>query len=250
MNEESKGTFIPIGQTLPDPSEPDWNPPDDLPSVDSIESSLSIESETVGVALAARDAARLSVNSDDQISASLVEMLNTLSAMVERLNAEGAELFKNSKYIEATQKADHGKALSSVREKLISIQGEWAQVSLTMGAVKKSGASQKLNEITTNQRQASKKVSVMFDDGTVISEGSAADVFVRTLTRLGLNKVQRLGIMRYGIPLISEERPERYTSSYIDGLYVLTHFNTADKRSILKKVSDLSGVNFKVVIDG
>ena len=250
MNEDSKGTFSPIGQLLPDPNEPDWNPPDDLPTADSIETSFLSESETVEASQGTKVTTRSSVNSDDQIAASLGEMLNTISSMVERVNAEGAELFKNSKYIEATQKADHGKALSSVREKLLSIQREWAQVSLTMGAVKNSRPSQKFNEITPNQRQASKKVSVIFEDGTVISGGSAADVFVRTIATLGLNKVQKLGIMRYGIPLVSDEKPERYTSLHIDGLYVLTHFNTADKRTILKKVSDLSGVNFKVVISG
>jgi hypothetical protein len=93
MNAESKGTFIPIGQLLPDPSEGDWTPPEDLLLANSTEQSFASKPYTVEGALAQKIRSRSTVDSVDQVSSSLAEILDTLSVLMERLNVEGAELF-------------------------------------------------------------------------------------------------------------------------------------------------------------
>lgn len=90
---------------------------------------------------------------------------------------------------------------------------------------------------------------VTFPDGTVIADKKAKITFAETIKRIGLMKVRNLGISFCHVPLVSNTLDKKYGSAQIpvgDGLYVMTHSSTHDKKKQLDKISQGLGLRLKV----
>jgi len=82
---------------------------------------------------------------------------------------------------------------------------------------------------------------VSFPDGTVIQDRKAKVTFAKTIEKIGLMRVRNLGITLCGVPLVSNTQDKKYAGAQIpteNGLYIMTHSSTEDKK---KKLDALSG---------
>ncbi len=90
---------------------------------------------------------------------------------------------------------------------------------------------------------------VTFPDGTVIADKKAKITFAETIKRIGLMKVRNLGITFCHVPIVSNTLDKKYGQAQIpvgDGLYVMTHSSTHDKKKQLDKISQELGLRLKV----
>ncbi len=92
-------------------------------------------------------------------------------------------------------------------------------------------------------------LKVTFPDGTVIADKKAKNTFAETIKRIGLMKVRNLGISFCHVPIVSNTLDKKYGQAQIpvgDGLYVMTHSSTHDKKKQLDKISQELGLGLKV----
>lgn len=90
---------------------------------------------------------------------------------------------------------------------------------------------------------------VTFPDGTVISDKKAKITFSETIKRIGLMKVRNLGISFCHVPIVSNTLDQKYGQAQIpvgDGLYVMTHSSTHDKKKQLDKIAKGLGIELKI----
>lgn len=91
---------------------------------------------------------------------------------------------------------------------------------------------------------------VTFPDGTVIADKKAKVTFAETIKRIGLMKVRNLGISFCHVPIVSNTLDKKYGQAQIpvgDGLYVMTHSSTHDKKKQLDKISQV--LNLKLLVE-
>jgi len=91
--------------------------------------------------------------------------------------------------------------------------------------------------ITSSLKSAKTRITVKFNDGTIISGAKAADTFAKAIKKLGLQRVIALGMKVNYFPLVSKEFSEKYSQTEIDGYQVMTHSSTEDKRDQLLKIA-------------
>ena len=90
---------------------------------------------------------------------------------------------------------------------------------------------------------------VTFPDGTVIADKKAKVTFAETIKRIGLMRVRNLGISFCHVPLVSNTLDNKYGSTQIpvgNGLYVMTHSSTHDKKKQLDKIAKELGIKLIV----
>ena len=90
---------------------------------------------------------------------------------------------------------------------------------------------------------------VTFPDGTVIADKKAKNTFAETINRVGQLKVRNLGITFCHVPIVSNTLDRKYGQAQIpvgDGLYVMTHSSTHDKKKQLAKIAKDLGIKLIV----
>lgn len=246
MPEIATGTFIPLHEVKPDPNESDWIPPDDLNDTDVGVPDAKGDQWEPRLAGAPTPQPVNHLDRQDRISRALDTILDELEGEVGRLNAEGAQLFGQSKYDEAARRAEEGKRLQGFREKFSNLRAEW----LSVGS--HSGNSASLNprqgpKGTGNERapMVRKKFSVMFGDGQTIMEDTAAGTFAKCIERIGVEKVKALDLRFSGRPLLlGEPGKDRWK---VGGYYFETRTTAAEKSKLLRAISERTGVPIEVV---
>jgi hypothetical protein len=246
MPEIATGTFTPLHEIKPDPDESDWIPPDDLNVADVGVPDHSVERGGPGLASAPTGQPVNHPDRQDRISRALDTILGELEGEVGRLNAEGAQLFGQSKYDEAATRAEEGKRLQGFREKFSNLRAEWLSLGTHSGS--RASPNPQLgpkgigNERTPTVR---KKFSVVFGDGEKIMEDTAAATFAKCIARIGVEKVKALDLRFNGRPLLLDEPgKDRWKA---DGYYFDTRTDAAQKRKLLQAISEGTGVPLEVV---
>jgi hypothetical protein len=228
MSDSPRGTFMPVNGVLPNPSEPDWDEPTDLDASKNEAEPLDEQPEQ-----SERPAA-------DQLIAALHTIRNVLGHNIETLNRRGAELFKASNYAEAQKKAEHGKILAHFQLKADDLFRDWLTISKEILLDSEVGKEENSN--AARKRRTAQKLIVSFSDGDRIFETSAAETFSKAIAKIGVSRVENLGIKRLNHPLVSLNPPDKYQSNFVDGHYVVTHFSTEDKRRLLLEIGDKLGI--------
>lgn len=70
-----------------------------------------------------------------------------------------------------------------------------------------------------------------------IHESIAAETFVISIQKLGLQRVIQFWEKMYGFLLITKQRHEFYSQAPLDSYLVMTHSNTEGKRKQLLKIA-------------
>lgn len=81
---------------------------------------------------------------------------------------------------------------------------------------------------------------VTFPDGTVISDNKAKVTFVETIRRIGFMRVRSLGMKYCHVPIVSNVLDKKYYRAQVpveNGLYIMTHSSTRDKKNQLDRIS-------------
>jgi len=99
-------------------------------------------------------------------------------------------------------------------------------------------------------RGARTHLRVTLDGGTVIEEHQAAHTFATVLGRLGLSKVEALGITVRNLPLVGDLKSTEYGQTEMDGKYICTHSSTKEKKETLELIGKKLGTPLKVEIIG
>ncbi|GAP21633.1 hypothetical protein [Leptolinea tardivitalis] len=184
----------------------------------------------------------------DGVNIAFELMLDEIQLVIEQLNDEGANFFKNGDYSQAGNLGSVGKELSTFREKLEKLRDEWNRGF----------------DITTRQRVNSKKIErhiplakkkgktglrITFSDGTQIKEKTAALSFVNAINKIGVERVKSLNFVVNKIPLVCLYKDKRYGPSQyrLGQYYIITHSSTLEKKSILQDIS--KKINEKIEIE-
>jgi len=108
-----------------------------------------------------------------------------------------------------------------------------------------------LKDITShNEHQKSKKtlLRVTFPDGHVLEDRFAADTFIKTLSKIGFEKVESLGILVRGIPLVGLQKSLHYQQRRVGGRLIITNSSTYKKKDTLEEISRKLDVGLKIEI--
>lgn len=92
---------------------------------------------------------------------------------------------------------------------------------------------------------------VTFPDGKIIAERRAKYTYVETIRRIGLMRVRNLGIKFCGVPIVSTTIDKKYGYAQVpveNGLYIMTHSSTKDKKIQLDRIAKELGLKLKVEI--
>ena len=98
-------------------------------------------------------------------------------------------------------------------------------------------------------------LSVRFPDGTVICENSAIDTLIKTIEKIGFEKVMSLGLKVSGEPLV-DTKPQQLNRKHGEkgykqykNYFIISNFNNDGKANRLKDISDRLGLNLTITDD-
>ena len=105
------------------------------------------------------------------------------------------------------------------------------------------------------ERGPARDMSVIFPDGTVIAEKTAAETLVAVVRKIGVARVRKV-VEEYNlkfckVPVISNRRDAKYGKSQRDlgdGWLLITHSNNPMKKAFIEKVSEILNLGIKVTL--
>ncbi len=113
----------------------------------------------------------------------------------------------------------------------------------------KEEAEQIDNTFFNDIKTAPTRIKVTFPDETVISERKVAETFVKTLQKIGLDKVKALDIISNGFPLVGNKKNDKNYNQYqvATDVFIMVHTDTNTKIKFLQKISDT--LNLGLIIE-
>ena len=186
----------------------------------------------------------------DSVTIAFELMRMELDAEVESLNSEGSKHFQNSKYTEAEELIQKGRALQTFVDKVHALENEWR--SSFLGSVHLASNDDDI-EFATRKILSATKASktlllVRYPSGEIISEEKAADTLVAVIKSIGFEKVEKLNISVNRENLVSRQPSKRYNEASSPPYFIKTHTSTFQKKKILEQVSQKLGLGLKVDI--
>ena len=105
------------------------------------------------------------------------------------------------------------------------------------------------------ERGPARDMSVIFPDGTVIAEKTAAETLLAVVRKIGVARVRKV-VEEYNlkfskVPVISNRRDAKYGKSQRDlgdGWLLITHSNNPMKKAFIEKVSEILNLGIKVTL--
>lgn len=182
----------------------------------------------------------------DGVSVAFSIIMDEIQAVVEQLNHEGVNAFKNSKYSDAEKLSESGKELDAFRLKLEQLKNEWN--SGIDVATRERVKVEQTYSIRPHSKSRKTVLRITLENGRIIQRPVAAQSFVDTIEQFGIEKVKALGHTINGIDLISTEKSEKYGQTESSGFYICTHSNTQSKKKLLLKIAEELVKNIKVEI--
>ena len=171
-----------------------------------------------------------------------------LSAEVENLNAKGANRFRASQYDEARELSAKGKELQNFLEKVRTLEAEWIRSFAEAVTVDDAEVEATARQILSNSKSEKTALLVRFPTGDVIAEKKAADTLVAVIRRIGMEKVERLGLLVNGENIVSRTPSKKYNETSAPPFFIKTHSNTSQKKRNIEQISDALGLNITVDI--
>ena len=173
----------------------------------------------------------------DSVTTAFELMRLELEAESERLNSEGAAAFRESDYEKAEEQIRHGRRLKEFSERVKMLEDEWQSAFVEIEVSDRDmhlspRQADVAKKILAHAKSSKTSLLVRFDDGTVISERTAAETLAKVIQRIGFDRVESLGIVVNGEPIISNSKSPKYSDVKIDERYVKTHSSTAQKSRI------------------
>ena len=104
-----------------------------------------------------------------------------------------------------------------------------------------------------NKRADNTKLRVTFPNEQIIMENKAIDTFIKTVQKLGIDRVKKLTVIKGGVPLISDKaynvgEQKKYKPISDTTYYINANQATLVKKEYLDKIADLLKEKIKVEI--
>lgn len=188
----------------------------------------------------------------DGVAAAFELIVEEIEAVASEIADQGGNAFREKAYDLAQELSEAGKSLQEFRTKVMDLLEEW-----------QSGIDVATRQRFTTARPSKKRVAgtakphtkgpktrlhVTFPDGQHIEEYYAADTFALALRKLGLDRVEGLGITDRNTPLVGQLRSKQYSQRRVDGKYICTHSSTQQKKELLERIAKDLGTSLKVQI--
>ncbi|HEX5154335.1 MAG TPA: helicase-related protein [Parafilimonas sp.] len=122
---------------------------------------------------------------------------------------------------------------------------------ITQNIAQENSTSKESENKVQTKRGPITKLKVIFPNGKIIFHNKAAKTLVNTIVEIGIDKVQSLNLINDGVPLVSNQKDNKYKSSQYEvshGLYVITHSSTQQKKKLLENISEKFGLGLKIEI--
>lgn len=133
------------------------------------------------------------------------------------------------------------------RKRVITEDSETKQYSLTPKAKERENKTDRT--ITSAPKSAWTGLMVTFPDGTVINNRYAYETLIEVVEKVGIKKVESLGLKYLGLDFISKTKDDFYNQHELkNGYLILTHSATAKKKQQLEEISQRLNVGLKVEI--
>lgn len=172
-----------------------------------------------------------------------------LEATVENLNAEGAELFRLSRYEEANDLIAKGKALRNFCHRVDQLSDEWIEnFSPDTGAEASEKEQETARTILSASKSSRTGLLVRFKDGSIICEKTAALTLAKTIERIGFERVAGLGIKVNKEDIVSRNPSTKYGEVPLNGYFIKTHSSTDQKKRTLEQISRRLNLELEVTI--
>lgn len=206
---------------------------------------------------------------DQEVSVALELLISTLADERKRIYDVGANAMKAQDGDTALAVINFAKKLEGFQEKVKVLSTDWAAL-----IDEKISAPEKVQQIVDGDGKLfgmrtrksktgfTRKVehpiapktnfTVQFSDGTIISNPKACDTLVQTIERIGEQRVQALGLICAGEPLVSDTQSKKYKASSkktVAGFYVQTQSSTAAKVKYLQTISAKLKINLSIIAD-
>lgn len=104
-------------------------------------------------------------------------------------------------------------------------------------------------------RGPARDMTVVFPDGTMIAEKTAAATLVAVVKKIGVARVRKVveehNLKFCKVPVISNRRDAKYGKSQKDlgdGWLLITHSNNPMKKAFIEKISDALNLGIKVIL--
>lgn len=106
------------------------------------------------------------------------------------------------------------------------------------------------DECTSNSKNAKlTRLRIILPNGKAIEGNVVADTFAKFIKHIGVKKVKSLGLQCRNVPLISTDKESLSDIGHKDlgnGLYLITHSSTLQKKRQIEKIADLLNLDIKV----
>lgn len=184
----------------------------------------------------------------DSVSIAFDMILAEIDSIIVEVNSHGSAFIRNNEYGQARSSIEAGEKLAEFRNKLQALNQEWIngldapirrQVKVEVTAIART--------IASGTKSSKTVLVVKFEDGAVIFENMAADTFVKTIQKMGLQRVLKLEMKVNNFDLVSHQKSDIYNQTEIDGYYIMTHSNTDAKRNQLLKIAGM--LNLRLTVD-
>ena len=90
------------------------------------------------------------------------------------------------------------------------------------------------------------ELKVVLDDTEVVVDGDYVDVYLETLSRIGLDKVMNLNIQCYDQNILGLNVPEKHAYRTINGYYAITFKLSKHVERILREIKERLSINMQV----
>lgn len=107
-----------------------------------------------------------------------------------------------------------------------------------------------LNKDITNANKSPRtNLKVTLPNGKIIVNNYAYETFLYVVIFAGVDQVRALGLTQCNMPLITNKKIDLYNQKEIsEGLYLMTHSSTKDKKIQIEKISEILGLGLTVEI--
>ncbi|MBR5464905.1 MAG: DEAD/DEAH box helicase [Alistipes sp.] len=106
------------------------------------------------------------------------------------------------------------------------------------------------DECTSNSKNTKlTRLRIILPNGKAIEENVVAGTFAKFIKHVGVKKVKSLGLQCRNVPLISTDKESLSDIGHKDlgnGLYLVTHSSTLQKKRQIEKIADLLNLDIKV----
>lgn len=186
----------------------------------------------------------------DSVTVAFELMRMELDAEIENLNTEGAKCFRASMYTDAEELIKRGRVLQNFLYKVQALETEWGNSFASTISIehRDENIEEIARKIIASSKSPKTALLVRFPNGDVIAEEKAADTLVSVIKRVGMEQVEKLGILVNSENIVSRTPSKKYSEALASPFYIKTHSNTAQKKRNIEQIAAALNLELKVEI--